>query len=310
MEYRRLGRTNLEVSSISYGASPLGSNFRPVDEQDGIATVHAAIDLGINLIDCSPHYGMTIAETILGKALKTVPREKYYLATKVGRWGDHFDFSPERIRQSLDESMKRLGVDYIDIFQLHDIEFVDIQAMIGPAMETLASLKSEGKIRHYGITGYPPAIFTKVVEEYDYQVDTVLTYGNYTLANRNLENITAMLREKDIGIINASVLGMGLFTERGAPEWWGFPEELKVRCKDLYYHFKKKNCNLAKLALQFAVSNSNVASTLVGTADINNLRQNIEWVKEPIDGLLLAEAEEIIGDMMNTNIVIGRTDNN
>ena len=90
MEYRVLGQTGLQVSALGYGASPLGSVFRPIDEAEGIRTVHTAIDLGINFIDVSPYYGLTKAETVLGEALATLPRDGYILATKVGRYGADF----------------------------------------------------------------------------------------------------------------------------------------------------------------------------------------------------------------------------
>src|SRR6266851_3817066 len=110
MEYRLLGQTGLQVSALSFGASPLGSVFRPIHEAEGIRTVHTAIDLGINFIDVSPFYGVTRAETVLGKALATIPRERYYLATKVGRYGQEaFDFTAPRVTASVDESLRRLG---------------------------------------------------------------------------------------------------------------------------------------------------------------------------------------------------------
>src|SRR5699024_1016997 len=114
----------LKVSALSYGASSLGSVFRDINEAEGIKTVHTAIDNGINLIDVSPYYGLTKAETVLGKALKTVPRDKYILSTKAGRIAENeFDFSQKRIFQSLEDSLKRLGTDDVDILLLHDIEF-------------------------------------------------------------------------------------------------------------------------------------------------------------------------------------------
>src|SRR5688572_14302747 len=120
MQYRTLGKTGLQVSVLSYGASPLGSVFRDVDEHEGIRTVHTALDLGINFIDVSPYYGLTKAETVLGKALSQVSRDRYYLATKVGRYGDDtFDFSAARVTSSVDESLRRLQVDYVDIIQCH-----------------------------------------------------------------------------------------------------------------------------------------------------------------------------------------------
>ncbi len=113
MEYRKLGKTGWEVSVLGYGASPLGGVFGKISDQQGIRTVHTAVDLGINFIDVSPYYGLTAAETLLGKALKEIPRRSYYLATKVGRYGaaeKEFDFSAARVTRSVDESLRRLGV--------------------------------------------------------------------------------------------------------------------------------------------------------------------------------------------------------
>ena len=108
MDYRRLGKTELEVSVLSYGASPLGSVFRDIDEAEGIRTVHTALDLGMNLIDVSPYYGLTKAETVLGKALRGVDRDRYILTTKVGRYGlDEFDFSAARVTAGGDMLSRR-----------------------------------------------------------------------------------------------------------------------------------------------------------------------------------------------------------
>ena len=130
MQYRPLGQTGINVSTLSFGASSLGGVFHQVNEEDGICTVHTALDAGINFIDVSPYYGLTVAETVLGKALKTISRDKYYLATKVGRYGEKiedFDYSAARVTSSVDESLARLNVDYVDIIQCHDIEFVDLE---------------------------------------------------------------------------------------------------------------------------------------------------------------------------------------
>jgi aryl-alcohol dehydrogenase-like predicted oxidoreductase len=137
MKYNLLGKTDLRVSCLSYGASPLGSVFGPVREDDGIATVHAALDCGINLIDVSPFYGLTKAETLLGKALKTIPRDRYYLSTKVGRYGNEakdFDFSAKRVIASVDESLARMGLDYVDLIQCHDIEFGSLDQVRRPVL--------------------------------------------------------------------------------------------------------------------------------------------------------------------------------
>src|SRR4051812_20265932 len=112
MHYRQLGRTGLNVSVLSFGASSLGGVFRATDDAESVRTVHTALDLGINFIDVAPYYGATRAESVLGRALANVGRERFILATKVGQYGDgQFDFSAARVTTSLDESCRRLGVD-------------------------------------------------------------------------------------------------------------------------------------------------------------------------------------------------------
>src|SRR6202171_5245440 len=98
MKFRPLGRTGLNLSWLSFGASSLGQEFRPVDLSEALRSVHVALDLGMNFIDTSPYYGRGMSEVLLGLALKDVPRESYLLGTKLGRYAPrHFDFSAKRV---------------------------------------------------------------------------------------------------------------------------------------------------------------------------------------------------------------------
>ena len=137
MEYRKLGKTNELISVLGYGASPLGNVFDVVDEQEGKNAVHYAIDHGVNFFDVSPFYGITLAETRLGKALQG-KRKDIFLATKCGRYDlQEFDFSAKRIMASIEESLQRLQTDYVDLFQLHDIEFVTKEQILNEAMPVI-----------------------------------------------------------------------------------------------------------------------------------------------------------------------------
>src|SRR5437588_1540951 len=128
MQYRELGRTGLKLSSLSYGASSLGNEFRQTDEAEGIRSLQVALDNGINFIDTSPYYGRTLSEKVLGKAFKEIPRDRFIIGTKCGRYDvDRFDFSVERVTRSVDESLQRMGLDWLDIIQCHDIEFGNLQ---------------------------------------------------------------------------------------------------------------------------------------------------------------------------------------
>src|SRR5258707_6199535 len=116
MQYRILGKTDLKVSRLGFGGSPLGGVFGPADTDECIRTIHAAIDRGINFFDVSPFYGLTAAEKVLGLGLRGIPRDRYILATKVGRYGQQkFDFSGPRVTASVDESLQRLGVEFVDL---------------------------------------------------------------------------------------------------------------------------------------------------------------------------------------------------
>ena len=126
MKYNEIGKTGMVVSSLSFGASSLGGVFRDINQTSAIKAVETAIEGGMNFIDVSPYYGHYKAETVLGKALKGIDRNKYYLSTKVGRYGkdgvNTWDYSAKRATESVFESMERIGVDYIDLINVHDIE--------------------------------------------------------------------------------------------------------------------------------------------------------------------------------------------
>src|SRR6202167_3011207 len=130
MEYATLGRTGLRVSKLGFGGSPLGNEFGAADPAEAERAVHCAIDLGINYFDVAPYYGRTLAETRLGAALAG-RRDKVVLATKCGRYDvAGFDFSAARIRRSIEESLKRLRTDHVDVFLAHDIEFVEARQIV------------------------------------------------------------------------------------------------------------------------------------------------------------------------------------
>ena len=309
MQYRPLGKTGLRVSVLSYGASPLGSVFRDIDEAEGIGAVHTAIDLGINFIDVSPYYGLTRAETVLGRALKTIPRDAYYLATKVGRYGeDTFDFSAARVIASVDESLRRLGLEMIDLIQCHDIEFGSVDQIVEETLPALQKAREQGKVRFLGITGYPLKIFRDVLERAE--VDTILSYCRYCLNDTSLDSLIPFLQEKQAGIINASPLSMGLLTNRGAPDWHPAPESLQAACREAAAHCRARGVDIAQLAMQFALAHPAIATTLVGTASPENLRKNAAWIASPPDTELLAEVQAILKPVQNLTWPSGRPENN
>src|SRR6202167_4953188 len=143
MERRPLGNTGLTLPILSFGASSLGAEFRPVDINEALRAVHVALDLGMNFIDTSPFYGRGMSEVLLGFALRGVPRDRYILGTKLGRYaGAHFDFSAKRVAESIDVSLERMRVEHLDICLCHDIEFVDMAQIIE---QTLPAMRQAQK---------------------------------------------------------------------------------------------------------------------------------------------------------------------
>src|SRR5205814_10439587 len=135
MQTRPLAKTGLSLPIVSFGASSLGQEFRKVDLTEALRSVHVALDAGMNFIDTSPYYGRGMSEVLLGVALRGVPRDRYLLGTKLGRYdANHFDFSARRVVESVDVSLHRMGVEYLDIILCHDIEFVDMSHVVNETL--------------------------------------------------------------------------------------------------------------------------------------------------------------------------------
>jgi len=309
MEYRTLGKTGWQVSILGYGASSLGSEFRDIDEAEGIRSVRVSLDAGVNLIDVSPYYGRTTAETVLGKALQTVPRDSYYLATKVGRYDkDAFDFSAEHVTRSVDESLRRLRVNHIDLIQCHDIEFGSLDQVVDETLPALRRLQDSGKVRRVGITGLPLNAFRYVIDRTS--VDTILSYCHYSLNDTALSGLLPYLDERGVGVISASPLSMRLLTDRGAPDWHPAPAEVRRACAEAATYCASRGADIAQLAVQFAVREPRIQSTIVGSADPDHMLRNIEWAGEPIDERLLAAVQRILEPVHNMTWSSGRPENN
>lgn len=307
MHYRRLGRTGLNVSVLSFGASSLGGVFHATDDAEAVRTVHAALELGINFIDVSPYYGATKAETVLGRALHGIARDRYILATKVGQYGDGvFDFSAVRVTRSLDESCARLGVDYVDLLQCHDIEFADLDQIVHETLPALVALRDAGRIGHIGITGLPLKVFPAVLDRTaPGVVATILSFCRYELNDTALDELVPYLRDKGVGIINASPTGMGLLTERGVPAWHPAPPAMVAGARRAVDYCRSVGADIVKLAVQFCVAHPAFATTLVGTANPANLRKNVAYVDEPIDFELMAKVLALLQPIHNHNFTRG-----
>lgn len=304
MVYNELGKTGLRVSNLGFGASSLGGVFRHINEDDAIEAVFAALDGGINYIDVSPYYGHYKAETVLGKALRQLRRDRYVLSTKVGRYGQDgvntWDYSASRVTQSVYESMERLHVDRIDLILVHDIEFADLQQVVDETLPALARLRDEHVVDHVGITDLQPENLKWVIDHSDEKtVEVVLNFCHYCLNDYLLLDYLDFFEQRGIGVINASPFSMGLLSERGTPDWHPAPDSLKSACARAAAYCKERQYPIDKLAIQYSTSqNPRIATTLFSSANPENVRRNIAYVNEPVDEQLVREVQQIIGGQM------------
>ncbi len=309
MEYRTLGQTGLKLPALSFGASSLGAEFRSVDIGEAMSAVHAALDVGMNFIDTSPFYGRGMSEVLLGVALRGVPREKYLLGTKLGRYDKaHFDFSARRVVESVDVSLHRLGVEYLDICLCHDIEFVEMQQIVDETLPALRQVQQQGKVRFVGVSGYPMKMFKFILDQTP--LDVVLSYNHYTLQNTMFGDLVPYLKAKRVGIMNAAPFSARLLTNDPLPPWHKATPEVRRIAKAAADHCAARGSDLAKLALQFSIANPDMTTCVTGSARPERVREWSRWAAEPLDQQLLSEVQAILQPIHNWFYIEGRPENN
>ena len=309
MEYRPLGKTGLSVPVLSFGASSLGAEFRPVDLNEALRSVHVALDLGMNFIDTSPYYGRGMSEVLLGIALRDVPRDRYTLCTKLGRYAPaHFDFSARRVAESIDVSLERMKTDHLDIILCHDIEFVDMSQIIQETLPAIEKARQQGKVKFVGVSGYPMKIFRWVLERAD--LDVILSYNHYTLQNTMLADLVPLLKQQGVGVMNAAPFSARLLTNAPLPKWHKATPEVREVARKAAEHAQRRGSDIAKLAVQYSIRHPDMATCIVGSANPQNVQNWVKWAQEPVDEPLMNEVLEILKPIHNWFYVEGRPENN
>ena len=291
MTYAPLGGTGLTVSRLGFGASGMGNMYTQVDQEEINRTVAEAIEEdGINYFDVAPSYGPEgLAETRLGIALQG-RRDKVILATKAGRYdhGTHekpvyeFDYTPRRTRLELENSLRRLRTDYVDLYQLHDVtNSGDLDRLVSDTLPELEKLRQEGKLRKIGVTGaYLPAL--EYLASRSPCVDCALTFGRYNLMDVTLEEHAPVFRSiRNLGVVNSSVLFMGFLTQDHRElKTFGRHytlEKLTAAIEQAKTVCMRYGTDLGETAMRFGLGCEHCAdSTLVAMARTARLRQNME----------------------------------
>ncbi|XP_063708068.1 uncharacterized protein LOC134836781 [Culicoides brevitarsis] len=304
MEYLPFGKTGLRVSKISLGGGTLaGTFYGSLDEQEAIAAVHEALKKGINYIDTAPYYGQGSSEDLLGKALKGVPRKSYYLATKVGRYDPpntytQFDYSARKTRESIEKSLKLLGVDYVDVVTIHDIEFEeDLRPVLHECLPTLEKLRAEGKIRFIGVSAYPIGRLRDAIKLVPGRFNSVLVYARNTLIDNSLSDHLPFFESEGVGVICAAGHAMRLLTNVGPFPWHPAHDETKKICEEAAHYCVRHDVELGKLAMYHFIQLRGPATFLVGMQTRKLLEINLDAYFNGLN-----DKEKQVLDHLNKNI--------
>ncbi|MGO9305992.1 MAG: aldo/keto reductase [Candidatus Korobacteraceae bacterium] len=302
MQYNLLGKTEMKVSRLSFGASSLGGVFRSVDEAEAIKAVHVALECGINYFDVAPAYAGTVSEIVLGKALRGVPRDRYYLSTKVGKYtkpgsygDDTLDYSRARIRKSIEESAGRLGTDYFDLIHIHDIEYQGrkhTEWALTEGYESVRELKREGRIGGVSFGIYPMDLWMRIFSSLD--IEAGLVHNHYCLNDTRITELLPLAESKQIGIINGSPFGSALLTDRGPAAWHPASPEDRTVFRAAADFCRQQGTPIAKLAIQFSSQNPALPTTLFSSANPESVRKSVQWHEEPVDLGLVSEVQRIL----------------
>lgn len=299
-EHVPLGRTGLTVTRLGLGTAPLGGLFAPVTEADARGTVERAYELGLRFFDTAPLYGHGLAEERLGRALRPAPRHEFVLATKVGRLlragappdpsqfhqgepfykvvsplNPVFDFTYGGVMRSVEESLRRLRLDRLDILHIHDPDEHYEEAVRG-AYPALDRLRQEGTIGAVGVGMNQPEMLVRFARET--QVDCMLVAGRYTLLDQTaLRELLPLCLERRIAVIAGGVYNSGILADPRAGSTFDYVParpEVIARAQRLEAACRGYGIPLKAAALQFPLGHPAVASVLIGCRSPAEVEEN------------------------------------
>jgi D-threo-aldose 1-dehydrogenase len=302
MQRKPFGRTDLSVTPLCVGTSPLG-NFPAqygyeVGAEQAVATVRRVLEGPINFIDTSNNYGDGESERRIGKALAEVGiPEGFVLATKVDPRPGSADFSGARVRESVRESLERLGLDRLQLVYLHDPERISFEQATAPggAVEALVRLKEEGVIEHIGVAGGPIELERRYIALDVFEA--VISHNRYTLVDQSATPLLEDAVARGIAFVNAAPYGGGMLV-RGPDAvstycYQPASEATIFRVRKMEAACLARNVPLAAAALQFSLRDDRVTSTIVGMSSPERVEQTVRLAEWPIDDDLWSELLEL-----------------
>jgi len=276
MKYQQLGKSDLHISRIGFGCMSLGD-----DQAANEKLLHHAIELGVNFFDTADMYQWGQNEWSIGKAFKR-KRKNVIIATKVGnQWypdysGIHWNPRKEYILSSVEESLKRLQTDYIDLYQLHGGTLDD------PIDETISAfeqLHKQGKIRYYGISSIRP----NVIREYIQRSNIVSVMMQYSLLDRRPEETClALLRENNIGVLARGPVAQGLLVNKPSKSYLNYTPQQVEQAAAAVHAVSDEKRNAAQTALQFVLQHPSITSAIPGIRTMQQLEEAVEALNTPL----------------------------
>lgn len=307
-------RTGVEISRLSLGTAAFGGLYRSVSETDCTDTLLTAINNGINFIDTAPHYGKGTSEVRIGKAIAGRDRSSFVISTKVGRLlvpsdaeideffmdADNtverkFDFSAKGVRQSLESSLERLGIESVEILFIHDPDAHADEAIL-EAYPELDQMRSEGIIKAIGVGMNQCAIPTRIMKETD--IDVVLIAGRYSLLDQEaMEELLPTALARNVDVIVAGVFNSGILANpvKGATfDYLPASDELLAKAVRIREVLDGHQVSLTSAALQFPLRHPAVKSVLVGCRSAAEVESNIEEFDKTIENRAWDDLESVL----------------
>jgi aryl-alcohol dehydrogenase-like predicted oxidoreductase len=279
MEYKQLGKSDLNISKIGFGCMSLKLDEKDPTTTDFTNIIDAAIDLGINYFDTADLYDKGLNETLLGKAFKG-KRDKVIIATKAGnQWradGSGWDWNPRKdyILKCAEESLKRLQMDCIDLYQSHGGTMED---NIDETIEAYEILVQQGKIRYYGLSSIRPNVIREFVEKSN--IVSVMT--QYSLLDRRPEERTlALLHEHQIGVVTRGSLASGLLVDKPAKTYLNYTTDEVEKMAKSIKSLSTEQRDAAQIAIQYVLKNPAITSAIIGIRTMDQLKDVVRAIEK------------------------------
>ncbi|MCY9667178.1 aldo/keto reductase [Paenibacillus alginolyticus] len=276
MEYTTFGKTGVRVSKLGLGGAPLGGDYGPVTDEQVTEVIDQALELGINFIDTAPLYGRGESERRIGKALHG-KRDQVFLASKAVMRGEPYTY--DNTIRSVEDSLKRLGTDYLDLIQMHELSDSNSEIGMKETIPAFLKLKEQGKVRAIGVNAFNPSLLLPFIRSG--HIDSVQTFCRYMLIDYSaMDELLPTAREHGVSVINGSVLGMGLLAEAPAPfmnQDSPMFTEAQRRIQEIAFLRKSEPKGLIEPAMRFSLSSPDITVTLTGTTSLRSLALNASY---------------------------------